>query len=240
VRIWALSDLHLASTRGKSMDMFGDRWERHEDRMAEAWDGLVAEDDVVLSPGDVSWAMKPEEAEGDLAWIAARPGTTVLVKGNHDFWWPKTRSRLAALLPEGVLGIKKNGLVIERSGKRLGLFGCRGGDFKAWPGDGRTEDDVEAWLAREERELQASFAHLQTLGPVDQVICLFHYPPIPPGGTSSRFTPLIAQSGATHCVYGHLHGDVGPSKVEGTFDGVTYLCASCDQVGFLPELVAEL
>jgi len=242
MKIWALSDLHLASTRAKTMGMFGDRWANHEDRMAAAWDEVVADDDVVLSPGDVSWAMKPAEMAGDLQWLAARPGTTILVKGNHDFWWPKTRRQLAALLPEGVLAVKKNALVVEQDGKRLGLFGCRGGDFRASPeyGDERSADDIETWLAREERELRASLTDLQGRPPCDLVICLFHYPPIPPAGQTSRFTPLIAEGGAAHCVYGHLHGNVGASKVEGVIDGVKYLCASCDQIDFRPVLIAEL
>ena len=57
----------------------------------------------------------------------------------------------------------------------------------------------------------------------------------------SRFTSLIAEAGAKHCIYGHLHGqDIGPAKVEGEFDGVTYACASCDQINFTPMLVADL
>ena len=26
----------------------------------------------------------------DLAWLAARPGTKVLLKGNHEHWWGAT------------------------------------------------------------------------------------------------------------------------------------------------------
>ncbi len=72
-------------------------------------------------------------------------------------------------------------------------------------------------------------------------ICLFHYPPIPPGRTQSRFSPLIEAAGATFCIYGHLHGqELGPAKVEGTWGGVTYRCASCDQVDFSPTLVCRV
>ena len=39
-------------------------------------------------PGDVSWAMRFEEAEEDLQWLDRLPGRKVLLKGNHDYWWP--------------------------------------------------------------------------------------------------------------------------------------------------------
>ena len=246
MKVWALSDLHLSLAVGKPMDVFGDHWAAHHERMAEAWDAVVAPGDVVLTPGDFSWAMRANEVVADLAWLAERPGRKVLVKGNHDLWWPKSRTKLAALLPDGVHGLKKTAVVLEGDGARLGLFGCRGGDFKASPqyGDERTADDIEAWLVREERELEASWQHLLELeagAPADLRICLFHYPPIAAGQTASRFTPRIVESGAEHCVYGHLHGaNLGPIKVEGVLDGVRYTCASCDQLDFAPLLIAEV
>lgn len=246
VRIWALSDLHLSLAADKPMDVFGDHWRAHHDTMAAAWDRVVDAGDVVLTPGDFSWAMKAEDSAADFAWLARRPGRKVLVKGNHDLWWPKTRKGMRALLPACTYAIKKNGVVLEGDGARLGLFGCRGGDFKASPqyGDTRSEDDIEGWLAREERELRSSLDALRQLEngvASDLRICLFHYPPIPPAARSSRFTPLIEEGGAALCVYGHLHGErVGPARVEGRFGGVGYVCASCDLLGFEPLLLGEL
>lgn len=236
--VWALSDLHLSLSGAKPMDVFGDHWERHHERMAEAWDRLVGQDDVVLAPGDLSWAMKPAEAAADLAWIGARPGWKVIVKGNHDYWWPGTRKAMAAVLPPRILAVKK---AAARIGP-IGFFGARGGDFAPLTryGDERSQADVDAWLDREEHELKLSIAELDQLDAKDPVpstlrICLFHYPPIPPGRKHSRFTPIIAAARARHCVYGHLHGrEVGPARVEGEFDGVRYLCASCDLLGFAP------
>jgi predicted phosphohydrolase len=235
--IWALSDLHLSESGAKPMDVFGDHWDRHAQRMAEAWDRQVGPEDLVLCPGDLSWAMKTAEAAADLAWIAARPGWKVITKGNHDYWWPGTRKAMAAALGPRTLAVKKNAVHVQG----VGFFGARGGDFAPLTrhGDTRTPDDIEAWLAREEAELKASIADLDRLDaeagrPRGRRICLFHYPPIPPGRRHSRFTPIIAAAGASHCVYGHLHGDVGPARVEGVMDSVTYVCASCDLIGFAP------
>jgi predicted phosphohydrolase len=201
----------------------------------------VAPEDIVLTPGDFSWATKPDDVALDFAWLAQRPGTKILVKGNHDHWWPSTATKLAALLPEKTFALKKTACSVQG----VGFFGARGGDFAAAAkyGDARTPEEIESWLAREEHELTLSLAALEALDhaaarPRGVRICLFHYPPIPPMQTSSRFTPLIATSGATFCIYGHLHGtELGPAKVEGTFQGVTYRCTSCDQVGFAPTLV---
>ena len=51
------------------------------------WDGIVESNDVVIIPGDISWALKFEDAVKDLEWIHERPGKKVLIKGNHDLWW---------------------------------------------------------------------------------------------------------------------------------------------------------
>lgn len=242
--IWALSDLHLSTSGAKPMDLFGEQWVGHAETMARAWDEVVAPDDIVLTPGDFSWAMKPADAQGDLAWLGARPGWKVLVKGNHDYWWPGSAAKLAQLLPPRSYALKKTACVIHG----VGFFGARGGDFAAQTryGDTRTPEEIEAWLAREEHELALSIAALDALDAAagrarGLRICLFHYPPIPPQGRSSRFTPLIQAAGARWCIYGHLHGaEVGAARIEGTIDGVTYHCASCDLLGFRPLRIAEI
>lgn len=236
--LWALSDLHLSLSGAKPMDVFGDHWERHHERMAAAWDTRVGVDDIVLSPGDFSWAMKAPEAAADFAWLAQRPGWKILIKGNHDYWWPSSHAKMAQLLPARTYALKKSACHIGG----IGFFGARGGDFAPLTryGDTRSQEDIDAWLAREEQELTASIAHLDHLdaeaGRQRGIrICLFHYPPIPPGRTRSRFSARIIEGGARDCVYGHLHGrELGPARIEGLLDGVRYRCASCDVIDFTP------
>ncbi len=237
--IWALSDLHLSTSGAKPMDVFGDHWGEHAGRMAAAWDACVGADDIVLTPGDFSWAMKPAEAAGDLAWLAARPGHKVMVKGNHDYWWPGTRKQLDAIMPPRTHALKKTACVIHG----VGFFGVRGGDFAPLVrfGDTRTQADIDTWLDREEHELKLSLAQLDQLQPQRGLrICLFHYPPIAPGRRASRFTPIIAGGGATWCIYGHLHGNPGAARIEGAIDGIDYRCMSCDLVGFAPQRLLDL
>jgi uncharacterized protein len=242
--IWAISDLHLSTNGAKPMDIFGDHWGNHAERMAEQWDALVAPDDIVVTPGDFSWANKPAEVAGDFAWLAARPGSKIMVKGNHDYWWTGTHKRMAEILPPKTYALKKTAVIVHG----VGFFGVRGGDFAPLTryGDERTTQDIDAWLQREEHELQLSILALQKLEadagqPCALKICLFHYPPIPPGRTASRFTPLIEQAGAQHCIYGHLHGqELGAAKVEGTWNNVSYRCTSCDQIDFTPALICRV
>jgi uncharacterized protein len=239
--VWALSDLHLSTSGAKPMDVFGDHWGDHAGRMASNWDATVGQDDIVVTPGDFSWANKPAEAAGDFAWLGARPGAKVLVKGNHDHWWPSTQKKLSELLPPRTYALKKTACIIGN----VGFFGARGGDFAPLTryGDTRTQADIDTWLEREDRELEQSIAALDALEkaqghPLATRICCFHYPPIPPGRGWSRFSKRIQNAGASWCLYGHLHGkDLGPTKVEGTYDGVQYLCTSCDQVDFTPKLI---
>ncbi|MHC5067040.1 MAG: metallophosphoesterase [Planctomycetota bacterium] len=246
MRIWALSDLHLSLASDKPMDIFGDHWRNHHQTMAAHWDSLVADDDIVLSPGDFSWAGKPDAVAADFAWLAQRPGHKVLIKGNHDHWWPKSQTKLNGLLPPRTYAIKKRACRING----LSLFGARGGDFAPLKryGDSRSQEAIDTALAKEEQELQRSLEHLEQLeregsgdGPWQGLrICLFHYPPLPPGANGSRFTRIISEAGAAFCIYGHLHGsDASPARFEGTIAGTQYRCASCDQIGFTPTLIAE-
>jgi len=40
------------------MDIFGPQWENHWDKIQRNWRGIVDDEDCVLIPGDISWAMK--------------------------------------------------------------------------------------------------------------------------------------------------------------------------------------
>ena len=99
MRIFAIADLHLPGGDVKPMDVFGSQWENHFERISRDWRARVQADDVVLIPGDTSWAMQLDAALPDLSQIGALPGRKVLLRGNHDFWW-SSLSRLRAALPE--------------------------------------------------------------------------------------------------------------------------------------------
>ena len=77
MRLFAIGDLHMPGGDDKPMDVFGSQWDRHFFHISEAWRSMVREEDTVLIPGDISWAMQMEDALPDLMEIAALPGKDI-------------------------------------------------------------------------------------------------------------------------------------------------------------------
>ena len=111
--LFAIGDLHLPGGEEKPMDIFGDQWENHFAHIAADWRARVKDGDVVLIPGDISWAMQLECAVPDLQKIGALPGRKVLIKGNHDYWWNSV-SKLRRVLPEGMSALQHDALDMLR------------------------------------------------------------------------------------------------------------------------------
>jgi predicted phosphohydrolase len=107
-RVFAISDLHLpGGSDNKSMDLFGARWQAHFHQIKEDWMSRVGDEDIVLIPGDISWAMRLEDAREDLDAIGSLPGIKVLIKGNHDYWW-NSISRVRAALPARMYALQND------------------------------------------------------------------------------------------------------------------------------------
>ena len=66
---------------------FGQNWEKHDEKIANSWKSKVNNDDLVVLPGDFSWAMKLEDTKQDFEYLQNLPGKKLLLKGNHDYWW---------------------------------------------------------------------------------------------------------------------------------------------------------
>ena len=97
--LYTISDLHLPLGVDKPMDVFGKSWENYVDRLEQNWQSLVKEEDVVVLPGDFSWAMYLKESLADFAFLHRLNGIKILAKGNHDYWW-ETQSKLKGFLAE--------------------------------------------------------------------------------------------------------------------------------------------
>ena len=85
--IYAIADLHLSFLNDKPMDIFGDNWENHAEKIKNNWIKKVNQDDTVILPGDFSWAMYLDDTKLDFEYLSNLPGTKILLKGNHDYWW---------------------------------------------------------------------------------------------------------------------------------------------------------
>ena len=84
--LYAIGDFHLALGMDKPMDVFGEKWANHAQKLKTAFASLN-EDDVSVLCGDLSWAMSLESAREDFLFVDSLPGKKLIIKGNHDYWW---------------------------------------------------------------------------------------------------------------------------------------------------------
>lgn len=253
MKIWAIADLHLSfGVPSKSMEVFGPSWENYQEKIRAAWKALVKPEDLVLIAGDISWAVHLEDALVDLKWIDALPGTKVILKGNHDFWWSST-SKLKKIMPPSIHFIYNNAL--EWHGVALGgtrLWDTPEYSYEEWiefQYNPRVRQKTPEELARQEEEdvkiferelerLKISLSQLKSDAKLR--IALVHYPPIGPDLRSSRASQLLEHSHIDICVFGHMHNIKPGSLPMGTARGVRYLFTAADYLNFEPLLVKEL
>ena len=227
--VFAIGDLHLPGGDDKPMNVFGPQWEGHFERIRADWRARVGAEDVVLIPGDISWAMQVEQALPDLRAIAELPGRKVLLRGNHDYWWCGI-SRLRELLPEGMYAVQNDALLLGD----VAVCGTRGWTLPA-PG-GSPED--EKIYSRELQRMEMSLERAEKLRR-GRLIVMCHYPPLGGGGAETRLSRLLEKYRPDDVVYGHLHGASLRGAVTGCIHGIRYHCVSCDGLDFrvyaLPE-----
>src|SRR5690606_39526241 len=100
MRLFAIADPHLSRASPKPMDVFGGNWEGHPEAFFEGWRETVADGDLVLVPGDVSLAMRLDDALVDLKDISSLTGRKVLLRCHHDYMLLSI-IKLRRALPEG-------------------------------------------------------------------------------------------------------------------------------------------
>lgn len=232
MRIFALGDLHLPGRDDKPMDVFGGQWNDHPGRIARNWERSVGTRDWVLIPGDISWALKLEQAADDLAYVGRLPGQAVMIRGNHDYWW-QAIGKVRAALPQGVYAIQNDFLHIAGD---WAVCGTRGWTLPQHPDFGQEDEHL---YAREVGRLELSLAAAQKAG-LTPALVMLHYPPAPADGSGTEFTRLLEDYGVRLCVYGHLHGEAGRHALHGTYRGVHYRLTACDAIGFSPLLLGEV
>lgn len=81
--LYTIADLHLPLGIDKPMDIFGKAWENYVERLADNWQSVVKENDVVVLPGDFSWATYLEQSVKDFEYLHKLNGKKILLKGNH-------------------------------------------------------------------------------------------------------------------------------------------------------------
>ncbi|MEG1963248.1 MAG: metallophosphoesterase [Clostridia bacterium] len=222
MKILAISDLHLSNSTNKPMDIFGGNWENYWQEIKTDWQNKVAEDDVVLIAGDISWAMHLPQVVDDLAQIASLKGKKVIIKGNHDYWW-SSYSKVCEILPEGIFALQNNFVRFDN----FLICGTRGWTI---PTNGSEENDIKIYN-RELIRLRLSLDSMQKVRQAeDKVVLMTHFPPFDVKLADSEFTNIIDEFKVDKVVYGHLHGKESRAISVVDKKGIKYYLTSCDMV----------
>jgi predicted phosphohydrolase len=243
--VWAIGDLHLSfGVPNKEMDIFGESWIGWTQKLEKHWLENIHENDLVLIPGDISWAMHLEEALVDLRWIDKLPGTKVMIRGNHDYWW-SSASKIRKELPPSMHIISNDAYDwndVSVCGVRL--WDTSEYNFTAFieikenkKERPLTESDQDPERAKKifERELGRLEMSLKCLNREAALkIAMVHYPPIGADLQDSETSKLLEKYGVQICVFGHLHNLKAGSKMFGEKNGIKYYLTSCDYLNFSP------
>lgn len=232
--LFAIGDLHLSLSSKKPMDIFGEHWLKHHLKIRKNWINHIGEEDTVLIPGDISWAMSFQEAAEDLEWLKELPGRKVLIKGNHDYWWPSISRLRSYLKPDMVplqhTAVKAEGWVIT---------GTRG--WLTPKSEGFNGESDEKVFRRELIRLRMGLEATEKIrSPEEKLLVMMHYPPVA-GGQPTGFCSIMEEFEVDTCVYGHIHMAPGewPGDMNIELNGTSYILVSADYLDFSPVRIGE-
>lgn len=207
------------------MNIFGDNWENHDQKIKANWNKKVKQNDLVLLPGDFSWAMYIEDAKKDFEYLNELPGTKLLLKGNHDYWW-ESLTKMRKFLEENnfknIDFIYNNSYIWE---DKI-IVGTRG-----WS---EQEENAEKIIRRENLRLELSIEDgVQKFGKDKEIIVCMHYPPFNKyEKLELNFIKTMKQYNVKTCIYGHIHGEATKEAKQGKIDGIQFIMASSDYTNF--------
>ena len=210
--LYAIADLHLSFQVKKPMDIFGRKWINYEQKIKEHWEKKVNEDDVIIIPGDFSWATYLEQAIEDFKFINELKGRKILLKGNHDYWW-ETVNKMKNYLNDNQFSniefLFNNSIELDN----CVLCGTKGYSF-----DEKDEKIIN-------REIERFKFSLRSIKNIDKkIVAVFHYPPM----HSEEYMDLIEEYNVDKVIYGHIHGD----KTKEMRDDKKFILVSADHLHF--------
>ncbi|MEG6615031.1 metallophosphoesterase [Peptococcaceae bacterium 1198_IL3148] len=242
MKIYAISDVHLsflepvdpnnwdAVVDHKPMDVCSSRWKQHYKQLYYNWHEMVKDGDVVLMPGDISWALKLEEAVHDMHYLGSLPGTIIAVQGNHDYWW-QSISKVRKAMPANMQGIQNDHVMVGN----IAICGTRG-----WVcpnnGGGFKEHDEKIYQ-REIIRLENSLSSVKQA--VDEIIVMMHYMPTNEKHEPSGFIEVMKKYNVSTVIYGHLHSRAQRFRLPDTAWGINFHLVSADYVKFTPVLIRD-
>ncbi len=208
--LYVIADLHLSTAEGmnKSMEIFGRRWSGYTEKLHKNWNAVVTDEDTVVIPGDISWALTLAEAADDLHFIDKLPGHKYITKGNHDFWWSTAAKMDKFFRDEGISSISllnNNAWCCDD----FVLCGTRG-----WYQDETCENmpkntDFQKLVAREVIRLKLSLdcgKKITEQNSRREILVFLHFPPIWNGLECRPIIELLKEYGVKRCYFEHTNG----------------------------------
>lgn len=241
MRFFGISDLHLSFTNPvnpehwedvelyKPMDIFNSEWHRHHQKIYKNWHELVQPEDIVLMPGDISWATRLEEAKYDVDFLGLLPGTIYAVPGNHDYWWQGI-SKVRKMVPDNVLLIQNDHAMVGDTA----ICGTRG-----WicPNGHQFSEHDEKIYKRELIRLENSLRSIK--GKPSEIIVMMHFMPTNELHERSGFIELLCEYQVNRVIYGHLHDKARNYRLPDEAWGIKFHLVSADFINFSPVLITE-
>ena len=238
--LYTIADLHLSthSKTNKSMEVFGTRWTDYVQRIWDNFKRLITDDDTVVIPGDISWALSLEEAVSDLKFIDSLPGKKILGKGNHDFWWCTMKKHEALFEKQSIKTIS----FLFNNAHECDDFIIAG--TRGWYNDSSATNipsgtDFKKLTERERLRLKMSLEEawkMKERSPDKEIIAFMHFPPVWAGQESEGLIDLLFEYGVKRVYFGHIHGNysVEPSF---THRGISMNLVSADYLKFVPKII---
>ncbi len=240
--LYAISDLHLSTleSTNKSMEVFGSRWDDYIKRIEKNWKHLVTDDDTVVIPGDVSWALSLDEALSDLQFLDTLPGKKILGKGNHDFWWCTMKKHYDFFEKHGLNTISFLFNNAHETDDFI-IAGTRGWFFEEKSANLPNKTDFNKLTAREEMRLEASLKEAKKLAESSgkEILVFMHFPPVYSTEICDGLISILKEYGIKRVFYGHIHGNYTlPSKFE--YEGIEMSIISADYLSFVPKNIPKI
>ena len=223
MKVFAIGDLHLSINNPKPMDIFGPQWEGYLENIERDWLEKVSDEDIVLIPGDLSWAMRLNEALPDLEYICSLKGYKFIIKGNHDYWW-NAIGGIREKLTNNTFAIQNDAVKVEN----IIICGSRG--WTVPESEVMTAQDQKIYN-RELIRMELSLKHANTIRNIgDKVIVMTHFPPFNYKMEDNQMMSLFEKYNVDAVVFGHLHSYDKKQRLTFEKNGVKYYLVSCDLV----------
>ena len=227
--LFVIGDLHLSLGVNKPMDVFGGNWLYYTERIIENWNKTVDKGDTVILCGDTSWGINLEQSLPDFKLLESLPGTKLLLKGNHDYFWDTTTKMERFFLQNDISSLK----ILHNNCYNYGDIGICGtrGWFYELDYNERDQKVFNRELVRLEASLKAANKNFS------KIFVFLHYPPLTFDYKCDKIIELLNFYKVERCYFGHLHGKHAELAFCGEIDDIEYRLISSDYIDFKPLLI---